>query len=203
MPPVKWECGRPKLTKLTVTGLPKRRRRMAHRVIGLPKRRRRDGPQSDRATKTTPPDGPQKFRLRPPREKIVLFPTALICCGSLHIYNDNIFRSVIFISLRLLWMWQLCSKWPMDWQKDMDWQMTFPFVDSPPENAQYFTIHKEKTATFKTICQGEDEESLNCHQAEASTKKSSKTEILVILPKSWTREKMLRNLVPLITRPDG
>ena len=67
--------------------------------------------------------------------------------------------------------------------------MTFPFVDSPPENAQYFTIHKEKTATFKTICQGEDEESWNCHQAEASTMKSSKTEILIILPKSWTREK--------------
>ncbi len=135
MPSVKWECGRPKRTKLTVIGLPKRRRRMAHRVIGLPKRRRQDGPQ--------------KFRLRPPREKIVLFPTALICCGSVHIYNDNIFRSVIFISLRLLWMWQLCSKWPMDWQ------MTFPFVYSPPEDARYFTVHKEKTATFKTICQGE------------------------------------------------
>ena len=163
MPPVKWECGHPKRTKLTMTGLPKRRRR----------------------------DGPQKFR------------TALICCGNVHIYNDNIFRSVIFISLRLLWMWQLCSKWPMDWQNDMDWQMTFPFVDSPPEDTRYFTIHKEKTATFKTICQREDEDSLNCHQAEASTKKSSKTEILVILPKSWTREKMLRNLVPLITRPDG
>ena len=160
MPPVKWECGHPKRTKLTMTGLPKRRRR----------------------------DGPQKFR------------TALICCGNVHIYNDNIFRSVIFISLRL---WQLCSKWPMDWQNDMDWQMTFPFVDSPPEDTRYFTIHKEKTATFKTICQREDEDSLNCHQAEASTKKSSKTEILVILPKSWTREKMLRNLVPLITRPDG
>ena len=164
MPPVKWECGHPKRTKLTVIGLPKRRRRMAHRVIGLPKRRRRDGPQSDRATKTTPPDGPQSDRATkttPPgwpaeisstttiREKIVLFPTALICCGSVHIDNDNIFRSVIFISLRLLWMWQLCSKWPMDWQ------MTFPFVDSLPEDARYFTVHKEKTATFKTICQGE------------------------------------------------
>ena len=53
--------------------------------------------------------------------------------------------------------------------------MTFPFVDPPHNNAQYFTIHKEMTATFKTICQGEGEESWNCHQAEASTKKSSKT----------------------------
>ena len=86
-------------------------------------------------------------------------------------------------------MWQLCSKWPMDWQNDMDWQMTCPFVNSPPEDARYFTTHKEKTATFKTICQGKGEESWNCHQAEASTKKSSKTEILVILQKSWTREK--------------
>ena len=82
--------------------------------------------------------------------------------------------------------------------------MTFPFVDSPPENAQYFTIHKEKTATFKTICQGPKGKMKRVGTAinRKPQQRRASTEILIILPKTvelvkeWYRSDEISCVMP-------